>query len=194
MKKVLILEDEVNIRSFVVINLQRAGYDTIEAGTGAEALEQLRQNPDIGVAILDIMLPDIDGFEVCRNIRATPIPCQFDFMAVSSYDGTATTGHLQMKKDVSVEIKGRHVVILEDILDSGLTLRAVANHLSAMEPASLKICALLDKPARREAEIEADYVGFTIPNEFVVGYGLDYNEKYRNLPFIGVLKPEVYGA
>ena len=78
--------------------------------------------------------------------------------------------------------------------DSGLTLRAVADHLSAMEPASLKICALLDKPARREAEIEADYVGFTIPNEFVVGYGLDYNEKYRNLPFIGVLKPEVYGA
>lgn len=127
-------------------------------------------------------------------VRATPIPCQFDFMAVSSYDGTATTGRLQMKKDVSVEIKGRHVVILEDILDSGLTLRAVANHLSAMEPASLKICALLDKPARREAEIEADYVGFTIPNEFVVGYGLDYNEKYRNLPFIGVLKPEVYGA
>ena len=127
-------------------------------------------------------------------VRATPIPCQFDFMAVSSYDGTATTGHLQMKKDVSVEIKGRHVVILEDILDSGLTLRAVANHLSAMEPASLKICALLDKPARRRADVQADYVGFEVEDAFVVGYGLDYAEEYRNLPYIGVLKSEVYSS
>lgn len=127
-------------------------------------------------------------------IRAIPIPCQIDFMAASSYSGTASSGQIQIQKDVSVDLTGRHVVILEDILDTGFTLRAVVAHLQKMQPASLKICALLDKPARREVDIEADYVGFTIPNEFAVGYGLDYNEKYRNLPFIGVLKPEIYGA
>ena len=126
-------------------------------------------------------------------VRAVPIECQFDFLAVSSYGaGTTSSGKLQMLKDVSCNPEGRHIIILEDILDTGLTLKAVAEHLQAMHPASLKICALLDKPERREVDISADYVGFTIPNEFVVGYGLDYNEKYRNLPFIGVLKPEVY--
>ena len=97
-----------------------------------------------------------------------------------------------MQKDLSCNIKGRHVVILEDILDTGLTLQFVTEHLRAMEPASLKICTLLDKPERRRVDIYADYIGFTIPNEFVVGYGLDYKEVYRNLPFVGVLKPEVY--
>ena len=128
-------------------------------------------------------------------VRAVPIECQFDFLAVSSYGaGTTSSGKLQMLKDVSCNPEGRHIIILEDILDTGLTLKAVAEHLQAMHPASLKICALLDKPERREVDISADYVGFTIPNEFVVGYGLDYNEKYRNLPFIGVLKPEVYNT
>lgn len=126
-------------------------------------------------------------------VRATPIRCQYEFMAVSSYGGgTSTSGNVKMLKDVSCNIKGRHVVILEDILDSGLTLKFVAEHLRSMEPASLKICTLLDKPERRKVDIFADYVGFTIPNEFVVGFGLDYQEFYRNLPFIGVLKPEVY--
>lgn len=126
-------------------------------------------------------------------VRATPIRCQYEFMAVSSYGGgTSTSGNVKMLKDVSCNIKGRHVVILEDIIDSGLTLKFVAEHLRSMEPASLKICALLDKPERRKVDIFADYVGFTIPNEFVVGFGLDYQEFYRNLPFIGVLKPEVY--
>lgn len=125
-------------------------------------------------------------------IRATPIPCEIDFLAVSSYRSGTKAGQAVMKKDVSVDIRGRHVVILEDILDTGKTLKYVVEHLLAMEPASLKICALLDKPDRREVEIEADYVGFTIPNEFVVGYGLDFAEKYRNLPFVGVLKPEIY--
>lgn len=126
-------------------------------------------------------------------VRATPIRCQYEFMAVSSYGGgTSTSGNVKMLKDVSCNIKGRHVVILEDILDSGLTLKFVTEHLRAMEPASLKICTLLDKPERRKVDIFADYVGFTIPNEFVVGFGLDYQEFYRNLPFIGVLKPEVY--
>lgn len=126
-------------------------------------------------------------------VRATPIRCQYEFMAVSSYGaGTSTSGNVKMLKDVTCDIKGRHVVILEDILDSGLTLKFVTEHLRAMEPASLKICTLLDKPERRKVDVYADYIGFTIPNEFVVGFGLDYNEFYRNLPFIGVLKPEVY--
>lgn len=126
-------------------------------------------------------------------VRATPIRCQYEFMAVSSYGGgTSTSGNVKLLKDVSCNIKGRHVVILEDILDSGLTLKFVTEHLRTMEPASLKICTMLDKPERRKVDIFADYVGFTIPNEFVVGFGLDYQEFYRNLPFVGVLKPEVY--
>ncbi len=126
-------------------------------------------------------------------VRATPIRCQYEFMAVSSYgSGTSTSGTVKLLKDVTCDIKGRHVVILEDILDSGLTLKFVTEHLRAMEPASLKICTLLDKPERRKVDVYADYIGFTIPNEFVVGFGLDYNEYYRNLPFVGVLKPEVY--
>lgn len=126
-------------------------------------------------------------------VRATPIRCQYDFLAVSSYgSGTSTSGTVKMLKDVSCDIRGKHVVILEDILDSGLTLKFVTEHLKTMEPASLKICTLLDKPERRKVDVYADYIGFTIPNEFVVGYGLDYDEYYRNLPFIGVLKPEVY--
>ena len=129
-------------------------------------------------------------------IRATPIQCQIDFMAVSSYGGgTSTSGKVKMLKDVSVDLRGRHVVILEDILDSGVTLSHVCAHLREMGPASLKICTLLDKPERRRPGItlKPDYVGFTIPNAFVVGYGLDYNEHYRNLPYVGVLKPEAYG-
>lgn len=126
-------------------------------------------------------------------IRATPIQCQIDFMAVSSYGGgTSTSGKVKMLKDVSVDLRGRHVVILEDILDSGVTLSHVCAHLREMGPASLKICTLLDKPSRRQTDVKADYVGFTIPNEFVVGYGLDYDEHYRNLPYVGILKPEVY--
>ena len=106
--------------------------------------------------------------------------------------GTTTSGQVKMLKDVSTDIRGRHVVILEDILDTGLTLEFVRKHLLEKEPASLRICTLLDKPERRKVDITADYVGFTIPNEFVVGYGLDYQEFYRNLPFVGILKPEVY--
>lgn len=125
-------------------------------------------------------------------VRAITIPCEFDFMAVSSYSGTESTGKLNVKKDLGCDITGRHVVILEDILDTGFTLSRTVELLKGRNPASLKICTLLDKPERREAEIEADYVGFTIPNMFVVGYGLDYNERYRNLPYVGVLKPEAY--
>ena len=127
-------------------------------------------------------------------VRAITVPCQFDFMWISSYKGTTSTGQMEVKRDVSADLKGRHVVILEDIFDTGNSLDYTYKHLLAKEPASLKICTLLDKPERRNPNVtlQADYVGFTIPNEFVVGYGLDYNEYYRNLPYVGILKPEVY--
>ena len=116
-----------------------------------------------------------------------------DFIAVSSYGATtSTTGEVKMSKDLSSPIKGKHIIIVEDIIDTGITLSYLQKMFSAREPASLKVCSFLDKPSRREVEIEGDYIGFTIPNEFVVGYGLDYDEKYRNLPYIGVLRPEVY--
>ena len=119
--------------------------------------------------------------------------CQMDFMWISSYAGT-TSGEMIVRKDVSVDLKGRHVVILEDIFDTGSSLQYTYHHLLSKEPASLKICTLLDKPERRKEGItvQADYTGFVIPNEFVVGYGLDFNEHYRNLPFVGILSPEAY--
>ena len=122
------------------------------------------------------------------------VPCEIDFMCLSSYGGTDSTGNVAVKKDLSVDIKGRHVVILEDIYDTGNSLDFLYKYLQSKEPASLIICTLLDKPERRKPHITLvpDYVGFTIPNEFVVGYGLDFNEHYRNLPFVGVLKPEAY--
>ncbi|MBQ6831800.1 MAG: hypoxanthine phosphoribosyltransferase [Oscillospiraceae bacterium] len=122
------------------------------------------------------------------------IPCEMDFMWISSYRGTDSTGYVEVKRDIATDIKGRHVVILEDVFDTGNSLSFTYEHLLSKEPASLKIVTLLDKPARRNPEItlKADYTGFVIPNEFVVGYGMDLDEKYRNLPYIGVLKPEVY--
>lgn len=127
-------------------------------------------------------------------IRQADYPCQLDFMWISSYGSGTTSGRMEVKKDISADIKGRHVVILEDIFDTGNSLDFTYKHLMSKEPASLRICTLLDKPARRNPAItlKPDYVGFTIPNEFVVGYGLDFDEHYRNLPYIGVLKPEVY--
>ena len=120
--------------------------------------------------------------------------CQMDFMWISSYAGTSSTGNMVVKKDVSADIEGRHVVILEDIFDTGSSLEFTYHQLLSKNPASLKICTLLDKPERRRAGItvKPDYTGFVIPNKFVVGYGLDFNEHYRNLPFVGVLKPEAY--
>jgi hypoxanthine phosphoribosyltransferase len=127
-------------------------------------------------------------------VREITVPCQFDFMWISSYSGTETTGQMVVKRDISADIKGRHVVILEDIFDTGNSLQFTYHHLLEKEPASLKICTLLDKPERRRegVTVKADYTGFVIPNEFVVGYGLDFNEHYRNLPYVGVLKPEAY--
>ena len=127
-------------------------------------------------------------------IRQIKTPCQMDFMWISSYEGTDSTGNMVVKRDISADIKGRHVLILEDIFDTGNSLDFTYKHLLSREPASLKICTLLDKPSRRRPGItlQADYVGFEVPNVFVVGYGLDYNEHYRNLPYVGILKPEAY--
>lgn len=126
-------------------------------------------------------------------VKRINVPCQIDFMWISSYEGTNSV-KMQVKRDVSTDLKGRHVVILEDIFDTGNSLEFAYHHLLSKEPASLKICTLLDKPERRNpaVTVKPDYTGFTIPNEFVVGYGLDFDEHYRNLPYIGVLKPEAY--
>ena len=126
-------------------------------------------------------------------MRSIDVDCSIDFMAVSSYgSGTKTTGAVKITKDLSHDIENRHVIIVEDILDSGLTLNYLRSYLEVRQPLSIKICTLMDKPARREAPISADYVGFDCPDAYIVGYGLDYAEKYRNLPYIGVLKPEIY--
>ena len=127
--------------------------------------------------------------------RQIKLPLTVDFMAVSSYgSGTTSSGQVEIRKDLSDSIEGRDLLIVEDILDSGNTLYYLQRILNARHPASIKICTLLDKPERRAKPIEADYKGFTIPDAFVVGYGLDYDERYRNLPYIGILKPEVYGG
>ena len=127
-------------------------------------------------------------------IRHIKTPCQMDFMWISSDRGTSSTGKMLVRQDISADIKGRHVLILEDIFDTGNSLEFTVNHLKSKEPASIKICTFLDKPEGRRpgVTLKADYVGYTIPNKFVVGYGLDYNEHYRNLPYVGILKPEVY--
>ena len=124
-------------------------------------------------------------------MRSVDINCSMDFMAVSSYSGTSSTGQVKINKDLSYDIEGRHLIIVEDILDSGKTLSYLKNYLAVRHPASVSIVTLLDKPSRREADVRAGYSCFdNVPDEFVVGYGLDYNQRYRNLPFIGVLKPE----
>ena len=125
-------------------------------------------------------------------MRHVDIKCTMDFMAVSSYSGTSSTGAVKITKDLSEDIEGRHVIIVEDSLDSGVTLSYLKQYLMVRRPASITIATLMDKPARRKADVYADYSCFEVPDAFVVGYGLDYNEHYRNLPYIGVLKREVY--
>jgi hypoxanthine phosphoribosyltransferase len=125
-------------------------------------------------------------------LRRLPFPLRVDFMGVSSYGAGTEPGRLVFTKELKLEVRGSHVLLVDDILDTGRTLRAVSARLLALAPASIRTCVLLDKKERRDGAFEADYVGFVIPNLFVVGYGLDYAERYRNLPFVGVLKPEVY--
>ena len=127
-------------------------------------------------------------------MRAVSIPCGIDFMVVSSYGGanTSSTGLVKIIKDLDADLSGKDVLIVEDILDTGITLSHLVPMLEMRNPNSVKICTILSKPSRRKADIEPDYCGFEVPDEFVVGYGFDYDEKYRNLSYVGVLKPEVY--
>ena len=125
-------------------------------------------------------------------LREIKCHCQIDFLSVSSYSGTKTTGVVKFKKDLDIDPDGMDILIVEDILDSGITLSYLSNVLMGRNASSIKICTLLDKPANRKTDIKADYVGKVIPDAFVIGYGLDYDEKYRNLPYIGILKPAVY--
>ena len=128
--------------------------------------------------------------DLMRNIT---IPCSIDFLSVSSYgSGTATSGQVQILKDLDTSVEGKHLLIVEDILDSGVTLSFLLKTLQSRNPASIRLCTLLDKPERRRVQVFADYVGTTVPDAFIVGYGLDYAEKYRNIPYIGILKPEIY--
>ena len=157
------------------------------ARVGRQITEDFRDKNPIFVGVLKgcfIFMADL--------MRHVDIKCTMDFMAVSSYSGTSSTGAVKINKDLGQDIEGRHVIIVEDILDSGVTLSYLKHYLLGRKPAAITIATLMDKPARRKSDIVADYSCFEVPDAFVVGYGLDYNEHYRNLPYIGVLKPEVY--
>jgi hypoxanthine phosphoribosyltransferase len=131
-------------------------------------------------------------FFMADLMRTLTIPCEIDFMAISSYGAqTDSSGVVRILKDLDINIEGRHVLVVEDIIDSGLTLSYLIRNLEAREPASLEVCALMTKPDRREIEVPVRYVGFEIPNRFVIGYGLDFAERYRNLPYVGVLDSEL---
>ena len=126
-------------------------------------------------------------------VRQINVPLNIDFMVASSYgSGTETSGSVKIKKDLDGDIKGRHVLLVEDIIDSGVTMSRLMAELAKREPASIRLCALLSKPSRRQVDVQIDYCGFEVPDEFLVGYGLDYAEKYRNLPVVGILKREIY--
>ena len=128
-------------------------------------------------------------------MRQIDVPAEIDFMVVSSYgSGVKSSGVVKIVKDLDVPIAGKDILIVEDILDSGLTLSYIKELLESRGPRSIRIATLLDKPSRRKVDLQADYIGFSVPDEFVIGYGLDYDEKYRNLPYIGILKPEVYSV
>jgi len=160
------------------------------AELGAQVTRDYTGRDLVLVSILKGALPFLADL-----MRQIPLPLSLDFMEVSSYgDATSSSGVVRILKDLAKPIEGRHVLIVEDILDTGHTLSYVIEHLRGQHPSSLGLCALLDKPARRVVPIQVDYKGFEIPDKFVVGYGLDFAERYRNLPFIGVLKPEVYAG
>ncbi len=158
------------------------------AELGARIAADYADKDPVFVSILKGALPFLADL-----MRQVPIRLSLDFLEVSSYgSSTESSGVVRILKDLAQPIEDRHVLVVEDILDTGFTLRYVLEHLQQQKPASVRLCTLLDKPARRIVPIDIDYRGFEIPDRFVVGYGLDYGERYRNLPFIGVLKPEVY--
>ena len=134
-------------------------------------------------------------FFMADLMRRVTVPCEIDFMAISSYGAaTDSSGIVRILKDLDISIEGRHVLIVEDIIDSGLTLSYLMRTLEAREPATLEICSLMTKPERRQIDVDVRYVGFEIPNRFVIGYGLDFGERYRNLPYVGVLHPDLIPA
>lgn len=144
-----------------------------------------------------LMVSVLKGFVVFMAdlMRAISVPCRVDFMSVSSYgSGVKTSGVVKIVKDLDIPLAGYDLLVVEDILDSGMTLSYILELLQSRGPRSIRLCTLFDKPERRTVDITADYVGTTVPDAFIVGYGLDYDEKYRNLPFVGILKPEVYGG
>ena len=170
----------------VLIDEQAIAAKVRELGTAIT--EDYRGKDLVLVSILKGALPFLADL-----MRQMPIPLALDFLEVSSYgEATESSGNVRILKDLAKPIEGREVVVVEDILDTGHTLSYVIEHLRSKQPRSVRLCTLLDKPARRIVPIQIDYRGFEIPDKFVVGYGLDYAERYRNLPFIGVLKPEVY--
>lgn len=169
--------------------IDAAAIEARVAELGAQLTQDYQGRDPVLVSVLKgslVFLADL--------MRAMDLPSSIDLMEVSSYAGTETSGQVRILKDLSKSIEGRDVVVVEDIIDTGLTLNYLLRYLGERKPASIKIICLLDKPARRLAEIPIDYRGFTIPDRFVIGYGLDYEERYRNLPYIGVLKPSVYGG
>ncbi len=166
-------------------------YDVIQQRVKELAAQISRDYEGEEVVLLCILKGAVMFFsDLARNLT---IQCQMDFMSISSYgDGVKTSGIVRIAKDTDMSITGKHVLIVEDIMDSGLTLNYLTNLLESRNPASMRIVCLLDKPERRECDITPDYCGFIIPNKFVVGFGLDYIGRYRHLPYVGVLKPEVY--
>ena len=166
----------------------QSDIDKVVSELGAKISEDYKDKNLLLVSVLKgsvVFMADL--------MRKITIPCGIDFMSVSSYgSGVKTSGVVKIIKDLDIDLKGYDVLLVEDILDSGLTLEYIKTLLSERGTKSIRICTLLDKPERRKANVTADYKGFDIPDEFVVGYGLDFAEKYRNLPFIGILKPEIY--
>lgn len=158
------------------------------AELGEEVTKEYKGKEIVGICVLKgavLFMADL--------ARAVKVPMALDFMAVSSYgNNTTTSGTVRILKDLDHSIEGKHVLVVEDIIDSGVTLKYLLKNLKSRKPASIKLCTLLNKPERRRVEVDIDYCGFTVPDYFLVGYGLDYAEKYRNLPFIGILKPEIY--
>lgn len=168
----------------------------IDVGQLAERVKELGEEITADYAGKEILMVGVlRGAVIFMSdlARAVQVPVAIDFMAVSSYGAsTSSSGVVRILKDLDEDLNGRHVLIVEDIIDSGLTLNYLVDNLKARNPASLKLCTLLNKPNRRKATVHVDYNGFTIPDYFVVGYGLDFDEKYRNLPYIGILKPAAY--
>jgi hypoxanthine phosphoribosyltransferase len=179
--------------------LERAVTDVlIEADALQHRIAELGEEISNDYAGRDLLLVGVlkgAVFFMADLMRHLSIPCEIDFMAISSYgEGTDSSGVVRILKDLDINIEGRDVLVVEDIIDSGLTLSYLIRNLEAREPATLEICALMTKPDRREIEVPVRYIGFEIPNRFVIGYGLDFGERYRNLPYVGVLDPALIPA